>query len=158
MTKLIRRLRGALGIGLTWGVLWIVVGSAIGVGIAIFQPEDIGPGEGFGRALPIFGLVGFLSGLGFAILISLAERRRTIERLSGLRVMLWGVLGSAAVPLLIGANPGMGWITGPMGALFAATTIAIARRGTLRGANSQQPLHDAVGEAQAGLPQPANRK
>jgi hypothetical protein len=134
MTQLVRRLRGALGIGVTWGVLWAAIGLVLGVILGVVRPEDIDPGEGPGKIASVLGLVGFLSGLGFAGLFSLAERRRTIHELSLGRVALWGLLGAAAIPLLTGADASVGFITGPMGAVFAATSVAAARRGTLRGA------------------------
>ena len=134
MTQLIRRLRGALGIGVTWGVLWAAIGLVLGVTVGVVRPEVIGPGEGPGKVAAVLGFVGFLSGLGFAGLFSLAERRRTIQELSLGRVALWGLLGAAAIPLLTGADASVGFITGPMGAVFAATFVATARRGALRGA------------------------
>jgi hypothetical protein len=132
MIRFARWLRGALAVGLTWAVLWIVFGIVLGSVIWIFQPEDIGPGEGLSKALPILGLVGLLSGLGFAALLSLAERRRKLRELSLARVALWGLLGSAAVPWLMGADGSEGWLTGFLGATFAAGSVAIARRGADR--------------------------
>lgn len=128
MTRLVRALRGATVIGIAWGFAWILVGALIWLVIRVVSPEDIAPGEGPERALPILGLVGLLSGLGFAALLALAERRNRLETLSLPRVALWGLLGSAAIPLLMGTDGSMGWVTGPMGAVFAAASVAIARR------------------------------
>jgi len=50
------------------------------------------------------------------------------------------MLGSAAIPALLGAPAGDGWLTGILGATFASASVAIARRGSTR-------LQDA-GEAQ----------
>ena len=136
MTDLVRRLRGALGIGVMWGVLWAAIGLALGFIVGIVRPDQIGPGEGPGRIAAVLGFVGFLSGLGFAGLVSLAERRRTIHELSLGRAALWGLLGSAAIPLLTGADPSVGLITGSLGALFATASVATARRGALRGRES----------------------
>ena len=132
MTGLGRRLRGALASGAAWAVLWIAIGVVLLVVTRVFRPEYIGPGEGAAKMLPILGLVGLLSGLGFAGLLSLAERRTNLHKLSLTRVGLWGLLGSAAVPLLMGTDGSMGWVTGPMGAIFAAASVAIARRGAVR--------------------------
>jgi hypothetical protein len=129
MIKLLRRLRGALAIGVTWAVMWIAIGLVLFAVIRIVSPEDIEPGEGLDVALPILGLVGFLSGLGFAGLLSLIERRARLDELSLARVALWGLLGSAAIPWLIGGDGSNGWVTGPMGAIFATASVAIARRG-----------------------------
>ena len=64
MTNILRWLRGALGVGLTWAALWVVFGILFGTVIWIVDPKDIGPGEGPSTALPILGLVGFLSHTG----------------------------------------------------------------------------------------------
>ena len=129
MRAFMRWLRGAVSIGLTWAALWVLIGLVLFTVIRIVHPEDIGPGEGLGKVLPILGLVGLLSGLGFAGLFSLGERRRTLRQLSLGRVALWGLLGSAAIPLLMGTDGSMGWLTGVLGATFAAGSVALARRG-----------------------------
>jgi hypothetical protein len=134
-----RRLRGALGIALTWAALWVILGSLLMLVLVTLDPQQIDPGEGPATALPILALVGFLSGLGFAALFALAERRRTTGDLSIPRAALWGLLGGVTVPLLMGADARMGWITGPVGALFAAASIAIARRGAPRAVPPRGP-------------------
>lgn len=106
--------------------------------VRVFRPADIGPGEGLTRVLPILGLVGLLSGLGFAALFSLAERRRQLRDVPLPRVALWGLLGSAAIPLLMGTDGSMGWLTGALGATFATASVATARRGAVRQPN--EPL------------------
>ena len=92
MKKFFRKLRGLAGVGLTWGTLW----GAIGAGIALVIGDPIldwAPG---------MGLYGFVSGVGFGSLLSLGEGRKTLRDLSLRKVAMWGVLGSAAVPLLFG--------------------------------------------------------
>lgn len=132
MTNVVRRLRGAFGIAVTWGALWAVIGVALTLAVRVVRPEEIDPGEGPGKVAAVLGLVGFLSGLGFAGLLLLGERRRTIRELPLGRVALWGFLGAAAIPLLTGADVGEGWITGSLGGIFAATSLAVARRAALR--------------------------
>lgn len=129
MNHLLRRLRGAVGIGLTWSVLWMLVGLIGVVVIRTFQPEDIGPGENSVlRLFAITGTIGFLSGIGFAALLSLTERRRKFGELSLLRVAVWGGVGAGIIPFVIGINPDMGLLTGSLGAAFAIGSLAIARR------------------------------
>lgn len=139
MKGLVRRLRGALGLGVAWSVVWIAMGVVVFAAISILRPQDIDPGEGLTTALPILAFVGFLAGLGFAILLSLTERRSTFGDLSLTRVALWGLLGAAAIPSLIGADPTNGWTTGPMGAISALATLSIARRGAPRPAEERTP-------------------
>ena len=139
MTGLVRWLRGALVVGVAWGVMWVAIGLVLSVVIGVVRPYDSGPGEGPSKALPILRLVGFLSGLGFASLFSLAERRTRLDELSLPRVALWGLLGSAGIPLLMGTDGSMGWITGPIGAIFAMASVAIARRGARRESEQRLP-------------------
>ena len=63
MTTLLRRLRGLIGVGLSWAVLWAAVIFAIGTVIGIFDPGSIDAGEEPWRmALTIVAPVGFVSG------------------------------------------------------------------------------------------------
>ena len=140
MKNLVRRLRGALGISLTWGALWATIGLVLGVIVGVVSPDQVEPGEGPGRIAAVLGFAGLLSGLGFAGLFSFAERRRTIQELSLGRVALWGLLGAAAIPLLTGADASVGLITGPMGALFATASVATGRRAVLRSAEPTELL------------------
>ena len=133
MNSIGRRLRGALVIAVTWGGLWAAIGVALTLIVGSVRPAEIDPGEGPGNVATVLGLVGFLSGLAFAGLLSLGENRRTIRELSMGRVALWGFLGAAAIPALTGAAVGEGWITGSLGAIFATASLAGARRGALRG-------------------------
>jgi hypothetical protein len=78
---------------MAWAVLLVTIGLIIGV----MDPASIDPGE---ESLPVawIGLrFGFVSGVAFAIILSLAEGRRTIRELSLWRVTLWGP-GSGSVP------------------------------------------------------------
>lgn len=137
---MLRRLRGAMGIAVTWGSLWAAIGAVVAIAIGVVRPEEIDPGEGPGNVAAVFGLVGFLSGLGFAALLHMREKRRTIPELSLSRVALWGAVGGAAIPALIGAPVGEGWITGTLGALFAAGSVAVARRAALAAGRSSPQL------------------
>ena len=129
MTRFTRWLRGALSVGVTWAGLWVIIGAGVMTIIYLVDPADIEPGEGPAKALPILAAVGLLSGIGFATLLSLGEGRRPLRELSIIRVALWGALGSAAIPFVMGADGSMGWLTGSLGAIFAAGSLALARRG-----------------------------
>jgi hypothetical protein len=131
MNPVLRRLRGALAIGVTWALLWGAIALILFVGFMLFEPEDVGPGEGLTVVVPVLAAVGFLSGLGFSLVLAVTERSKAVHELALPRVALWGLLGGVAIPLLMGADGGMGWITGPMGAIFATTSVALARRESL---------------------------
>jgi hypothetical protein len=142
MGNFLRRLRGAVGIAVTWGALWAAIGVVLTLAIGVLRPEEIDPGEGPGKVAAVLGLVGFLSGLGFAGLLYVGEKRRTIRELSLGRVALWGALGAAAIPALMGAPVGEGWITGILGGVFAVASVAVARRAALRGRKQPALLKD----------------
>jgi ABC-type lipoprotein release transport system permease subunit len=88
------------------------------------------------------GLVGLVSGVGFGILLSLTERRKSIGDLSLSRTALWGFVGAAALPLLTGMQDVLVFVTGPLGAVFAAASVAIARSAALREAKQPEPLSE----------------
>lgn len=131
MSKILRSLRGLLGIGLTWGIVWAAVMIAVGMIIEVVDPDSIDPGEEPIVLGAVVGLVGFISGLVFGGLLSMAERQKTISDLSLSRVAMWGILVSAAFPLLAGKDIRMMLFLGPLGAVSALTSVALARRWAL---------------------------
>lgn len=128
MSTVLRNLRGLLGIALTWGILWAAVAIAVGTIIGIVDPDSIDPGEEPIVLGAMVGLVGFISGLVFSGLLSIAERQKTIIDLSLSRVAMWGILVSAAFPLLAGKDIRMMLFLGPLGAVSALASVAMARR------------------------------
>lgn len=68
--------------------------------MGVVDPDSIGPAEGPIRLGAIMGLIGVISGVAFGILLSFAESGRAILNISLSRAAMWGILGSAAVPLL----------------------------------------------------------
>lgn len=151
MGNLIRRIRGLAGVGITWGALWAVIGAGVGLAIGIISPSAWDWTNPILKWAFGIGVYGVVSGVGFATLLSLKEGRRTLLDLSLRRVALWGVLGSAAVPLLfsvMGLLPpgttmveilGAVAVTGFMGGTFAPGSVAIARRAALS-AGEEPPL------------------
>ncbi|HEX5727499.1 MAG TPA: hypothetical protein VFX98_18650 [Longimicrobiaceae bacterium] len=132
MRALMQKLRGLIGVGLTWGAGWAAITAVIGIAISIIDPDSIDAGESVPFAMLVVGWVGFVSGVGFGLLLSLAERRKTILALSPLRAAVWGMLGAAALPLLTGMDNSLLLEVCPLGAFFAAATVAVARRAELR--------------------------
>ena len=142
MNKFLRRLRGVLGTGLTWGVLWAVIGLAVGLIVGVVDPDSIDPGEEPPIIAAFVGIGGFISGVTFGTILSIAERgRKSILDLSLSRAALWGILGAAAVPLLAGKIDQL-IITCPLGAVFAMGSVAIARRAQLHEAKEAALLTD----------------
>ena len=140
MDNILRKLRGMFGVGLTWGVGWAIVMFIIGSIIGVVDPDSIDAGEEPWRLAGLVGTVGFISGSVFALIFSSAERRKSIRELSVLRATFWGALGGAAPPFPPTTNNTVLSNTVPLGAIFAASTVAIARRAALREAEAIEQL------------------
>ena len=128
MNRFLRKVRGVLGVGLTWGVAWGAIGTLLAVLIGQLFPGSIGPGESRIVLGALIGLVGFVCGVAFSAVLSFAERRKTLAELSLGRAAMWGLIGSSALPLLTTMNNALLLITVPLGVVFATGTVAIARR------------------------------
>lgn len=143
MNKFLTKLRGLLGVGITWGTLWAGIGAAIGVVVGTVRPEVwqwTNPIIEWALGMGLYGLV---SGIGFGTLLTIREGRKTLADLSLRRVALWGLIGGAVVPLLFGAAGmfpagttlldvlGAIGVTGFLGGTFAPTSVAIAKRAEL---------------------------
>lgn len=125
MRKWLRRMRGAIGIGVIWAMVWL------GAGLVVLLIV------GFGAAdvpFPLFfGLLGFLAGVTFSAILGIVERRRRFDQMSLPRVAAWGGLGgillSVGLAAIIGgeALPVLGPIFALSGAGCAAGSLAVAR-------------------------------
>jgi len=153
----LRRIRGLFGVGLTWGVLWGAIGALIGLVVGVVAGD-------VAIATPVvewalgMGAYGVVSGLGFGTLLSLGEGSQTLRELSLKRVAVWGVLGSALVPLGFGALGffeagttlldvlGAIAVTATLGGTFASGSVAMARRAELEAADTHPRLGDGAEE------------
>jgi hypothetical protein len=84
MPKWLRRIRGGLGMGFTWGVAWSAAGFvlAAATGFKADAPFPI-----------VFGVLGFFAGIVFAACLALIERRRRFDQMSLPRFAGWGAVG-----------------------------------------------------------------
>src|SRR4030095_13985017 len=78
MNRLLRRLRGSIGIGLTWSAGWALLGALLTAVLRVLRPEDVDPGENELIAAAVFGMAGFLCGAAFGVVLAIAERRRAL--------------------------------------------------------------------------------
>lgn len=122
-----RRIRGAIGMGLTWGAAWFGAGMLL---LLVIGPDAADVPFPLG-----FGLLGFLAGVTFSLVLATAGRRRQLEELSLARFAGWGALGGlvfsgvfAVVAGLGAAFPAVGAVFALAGAGSAAGTLALARR------------------------------
>lgn len=99
MRKLLRRIRGAIGMGLTWAIAWGFVG---------FLMEFVDPHGRIADIWPaIFAFPAFFGGVFFSVVLGIAERRRKFEELSIRRFAAWGAVAGLAVgalPFVFGSN------------------------------------------------------
>lgn len=131
MRKWLRRVRGAVRMGLTWGAVWSAAGLV---------PRWL---FGFNADVPfpiVFGVLGFIAGVTFAGLLVLTERHRRFDQMSLPRFAAWGAVGGLLLSAVFAksASLGMGDVLAivPTFALAsgacAAASLAIARRAVSR--------------------------
>ena len=144
MTSWMRRIRGALGMGLTWAFAWAVGGLLIGVASFVVSLDWFF--RVFDAPLPALAIPGFFAGAFFSIVLGIAARKRPFSKLSMPLFVAWGALGGVMLTLfppllvLLGlATPApdgrfeqaVAIVAGPFilfSAACAAATLAIARR------------------------------
>src|SRR5258705_13346281 len=122
MRKWLRRIRGALGMGLTWSAAWFAVG---------FVPRWV---FGVSTDLPfplLFGGLGFIAGVTFSALLVLTEGRRRLEQLSLPRVAAWGAIGGVLLPALFVTGASLGWGEVPAVSTTFALASAVSASGSL---------------------------
>jgi hypothetical protein len=113
MQKWVRRIRGAIGMGLTWGAAWSVAGLI---------PRWV---FGFNADVPfpiVFGALGFVAGVVFSGLLVLFERRRTFDQMSLPRFAAWGAMGGFLLSAIFARAASLG----PGDVLAIAPTFAAA--------------------------------
>jgi ABC-type xylose transport system permease subunit len=127
MDKMLRRIRGAIGMGLTWGVGWGVAGTVLAA-ITRFRADAPFP--------LIFGVLGFAAGVIFSAILALTESRRPFDEMSLPRFALWGATGglllSAIFARLASLEVGDILAIAPTfavaSAICASASLAMARR------------------------------
>lgn len=143
MSRLFRKLRGVLGVGLTWAIPWGAIFAALILVVGVIDPDQIDPGEGPIEVGGIMGFVGFVSGVCFGVLLSFAENGKSILDISLGRAAMWGILGSAAYPLLTGREDAV-FLICPLGAAVSMASVAIARKASLRDPEPRMRLVDVI--------------
>ena len=145
MKKWLRRIRGAIGMGLTWAIAWF--GAGLGLLLVV----------GFGAAdvpFPIvFGVFGFLAGVTFSGVLGIVEGRRRFDQMSLPRFAWWGAVGGLLLSGIFAWAAGIGGeflVLGPVfalaGAGCAAGSLALARK-----AEKPESLDVGADVAEVGL-------
>jgi len=109
MQHWLRRLRGALGMGVTWAVAWAGFGVALGVASLLLPwlPWDAVFAV-FDAPLPALAVPGFIGGTLFALVLGVAGRRQRFDQLSLPRFAAWGALGGVLLGLVPAALVALG--------------------------------------------------
>ncbi|KPK65194.1 MAG: hypothetical protein AMS21_05385 [Gemmatimonas sp. SG8_38_2] len=133
MKKWLRRIRGAVGMGLTWAIAWFGAGLVLLL-IAGFGAADV--------PFPLlFALLGFLAGVTFSGILGIVEGRRRFDQMSLPRFAVWGGIGGLLLSGIFVLAAALGGdvflVLGPIfalsGAGSAAGSLALARMGEDRG-------------------------
>jgi hypothetical protein len=127
MRHWLRRVRGALLVGVTWALAWGIGGG--GLMELIFDRHgriaDIWPA--------VLGIPGFFGGIIFSIVLAATERHRRFDELSLPRFGAWGALAGALLGVVgmavFGAGPLVLIPFGVLGAASASGSLALARQG-----------------------------
>jgi hypothetical protein len=92
----LRRVRGALGIGLAWAVPWWIVGSLLSPYLRTLANASP-PGSIVQSILDgtLIGWYGFLAGITFSFVLGVAGRRRSFRDLTTSRIMKYALTSSA---------------------------------------------------------------
>jgi hypothetical protein len=144
-----RRIRGAIKMGLAWAAGWALFGLLIGVTSLVFPnlPWWDSFFAIFDAPLPALAIPGFVGGVIFSIVLGFAARRRRFDELSVPQFFALGALGGlilSMVPVALvagglatpnGDGPGI-WrvtaaISGPLtflSAVSASASLLLARR------------------------------
>jgi hypothetical protein len=127
MKQWLKRVRGPIGLGLTWAAGWAPLGALTGWITAMVLGFPLGLVTT--NYAVMFAVLGFTGGTIFSTVLGLAEGHRSFNQLSLPRFVAWGGLGG----LLLG---GLAVTAGLLGAGLTVLGVVIAGAATLLGAGS----------------------
>lgn len=151
MSSLLRAVRGAIGMGLTWALGWVGAGMVL----RLF----IGSGTGDVPIPIVFGMFGFVSGVTFSGILKLAAGRRRFDELSLGRFAAGGAAGGLLLSGVLAATAGPAgdplWLVPALalaGAASAAGTLSLARKAEAPKLRSGDTAMSATDSATGRLP------
>ena len=128
MMKWLKRIRGAVGTGLTWAAAWFGVSVIFLSGLLVFGTPPVGTGLAAVVANSVLlAVAGFIGGTAFSVVLGIAERRRRFDEMSLPRFAGWGAVGGLLMSGLLLTT----W-QGP----FSLVTVVLVSALTLMGAGS----------------------
>ena len=128
METWLRRVRGALGMGVTWALGWAPIGALFGLALGLMA-GGLPLGTVALNFFKLFAVMGFLGGTTFAGVLRFAEGHHRFEELSLPRFAALGALGG----LILGLVAVGGGILGPS---LTWLDVAVAAVPTLLGGGS----------------------
>ena len=165
MKKWLKRIRGAIGMGLTWAAAWFGVGALIEVVTMVLGISSVMAVLELAAA---FAIVGFLGGAAFSVVLGIAEGRRRFDEMSLPRFAGWGAVGGFLIMVLVWVVITSGLrvtlpfvlvagVVGALGALMgagsAAGSLALARK-----ADDRELLEHGADVADIGLTEEEKRE
>ena len=130
MKNWLKRIRGVIGMGLTWAAAWGGVGPIIGS--VVISGSTLSDAA---LLLFEFGVMGFLGGATFSVVLGIVEGRRRFDQMSLPRFAAWGALGGLLLSMFVfAAELGqtdliiLSVVLPLLGAGSAAGSLALARR------------------------------
>ena len=120
MKQLLKRLRGAIGTGVTWALGWGGLGAVHGFLVGYFRPWQW---ELYNPILATalgYGVAGFIAGSGFGVLLASLDSAG------------WGDVAATAV------------VTATLGGLSAIATLRVARTGPLSGSADDEAITKGI--------------
>jgi len=108
MTRWLRRIRGAVGMGLIWAAGWALGGVLIEVASRLLPGFLWGFFEVFDAPSPALAIPGFVGGVLFSAVLGIAARRRRFDELSLPRFTALGAVGGLLLSLVPAAMVAVG--------------------------------------------------
>jgi hypothetical protein len=130
MSNWLQRIRGAVGMGVTWAAGWAPIGALAGIVLhAVLPSTSIELGTVVVLNATTFAGLGFLGGTIFAAVLRLTEGKQRFDALSVPGFAAWGALGGA----LLG---GIAVTAGLWGAGSGLLAVGLTGAATMLGAGS----------------------
>jgi len=139
----LRRVRAAVGMGITWAVAWALLGFGIEL-VHNIWPNPVGALVDIWPAA--LALPAFFGGLAFSAVLGIAGRRRRFDELSLPRFATWGALGG----VLLGLIPGVLVAAGPASVAEAAVVVGAVTLLTTVSASGSLLLARTAGDRELG--------
>lgn len=136
LSPTLRRVRGALGLALTWAVTWAVAAGLAGGTLSSIILWIRGTPVPFPLLFIAFGIAGaisgFVSGAGFALLLTTSARRHTLGDINPLQFGLLGAIPAAVFGMVLFRHAGLALLATGFGYVAATGSLVLARRANAR--------------------------